>query len=290
VVRRDLLTRAVPSVPGGGTIAFVDPAGALYADDPIAREEGGTPAIVESIRAGAVVALREAIGTGYIEARDAYWWRRARTRWGGHPNLEILGDLDAPRLPIVSFRVHVHGRVLHHHFVVAVLNDLFGIQARGGCSCAGPYGHRLLCITPRRSAALRAECARGYLGVKPGWTRITFGYAMSETVGEYLLDAVDLAARYAHRLLPDYAFDPCSGMWRHRDQPPATGHDVLAGLLAPRPAAAPLPDSVLAGYLRTARALLTHLPDGIDDGPTGLPGGFEDLREFHLPPACLKPH
>ena len=287
VIRRSLLDRPVPSPPGGGTIAFVDPDGALYTDDPVAREEGGTPAIVESVRAGAVIALRDAVGTSYIRDREAHWWNRACQRWSRHPNLEILGDLDAPRLPIVSFRVHVHGRVLHHHFIVAVLNDLFGIQARGGCSCAGPYGHRLLCITPRRSAALRAECARGYLGVKPGWTRITFGYYMSEAVGSFLLDAVDLTARYAHRLLPDYEFDPRSGMWWHRDRPADADVDVLATLLDPVPDRETIPETALDDYLRSAHSLLTQLPDRIDDGPTGLPEAFEDLREFHLPPVCV---
>jgi selenocysteine lyase/cysteine desulfurase len=109
VVRRDLIERDIPSTPGGGTIAFVDPSGALYADDPVAREEGGTPAIVESIRAGAVIALRRAVGTEYIRDRGEYWWRRARERWSANPNIEILGDLDAARLPIVSFRVHRDG-------------------------------------------------------------------------------------------------------------------------------------------------------------------------------------
>ena len=96
------------------------------------------------------------------------------------------------RLPIVSFRVHHRGLVLHHHSWSPLLNDLFGIQARGGCSCAGPYGHRLLCITPRRSAALRRQAARGYLGIKPGWIRISFNYFISDAVAEFLIDAVDL--------------------------------------------------------------------------------------------------
>ena len=151
-------------MPGGGTIAFVDPGGALYADDPIAREEGGTPAIVESIRAGLAVALKDRVGTDVIAMREQRFWIRARERWLRNPHLEVLGDPNAHRLPVVSFRVHHRELVLHHHFVVAVLNDLFGIQTRGGCSCAGPYGHRLLCITPRRSAALRRQASAGVPG------------------------------------------------------------------------------------------------------------------------------
>jgi selenocysteine lyase/cysteine desulfurase len=287
VVRRELIDSDIPTTPGGGTIAFVDPSGALYADDPVAREEGGTPSIVESIRAGAVVALQQAVGTDYIRERGEHWWRLARERWSANPHIEILGSLDARRLPIVSFRVHRDGRVLHHNFVVALLSDLFGIQARGGCSCAGPYGHRLLCITPRRSAALRALAAQGYLGVKPGWARVNFSYFISDTVGGYLIDAVDLAARYGHRLLTDYRFDPCSGHWQHRARPEPADRDVVVAMLDPDPPAKSLPEGALASHLHEARALMLARPDGIEDGPNNLPDAFEDLREFHLPPSCV---
>ena len=216
VVRRELVGSRVPSTPGGGTIAFVDPTGALYLPDPVAREEAGTPAIVESVRAGLVVALKEAVGPEGILGLERRCWRRALERWSRNPHLEILGNPGARPAADRLGPDPPRGRVLHHEFVVAVLNDLFGIQARGGCSCAGPYGHRLLCITPPRSAALRAQVARGYLGIKPGWTRITFTYFMSEAVVDFLIEAVDLVATYGHRLLGDYRFDPRSGHWRHR--------------------------------------------------------------------------
>lgn len=286
VVRRSLV-RPVPSVPGGGTVAFVDPGGVLYLDDPVAREEGGTPAIVESVRAGLVVALKEAVGTDRILAAEHRWWRRAVGRWGANPRLEILGDPDAPRLPILSFRIHHGRRVLHHDFVVAALNDLFGIQARGGCSCAGPYGHRLLCITPQRSAALREQVARGHAGIRPGWVRITLPHFLSTTVVDYLLDAVDLLATDGHRLLGDYAFDPGSGHWTHRHgpaAPPARLADLLDG---PPPARATLGEDVLAGHLADARSILAARPDPTTDRPSGLPPELERLRDFHLPPACL---
>ena len=287
VVRRDLVTGEVPTVPGGGTIAFVDPNGALYIDDPIAREEGGTPAIVESIRAGVVVALKEAVGTDLIAEREDFWWRRARQRWSRNPAIEILGNLDAARLPIVSFRIHRQGRILHHNFVVSLLSDLFGLQARGGCSCAGPYGHRVLSITPARSAALRAQAARGYLGIKPGWARVNFNYFISDTVGDFIIEAVDLVARHGHRLLADYSFDPHSGHWRHGGNRPAARidvTDVLSRSRIGRPAAG---EDALAGYLYEAECRLAGRPDLLIDGPSGLPPELEDLREFHLPASCL---
>ena len=140
---------------------------------PVAREEGGTPAIVESIRAGLVFALKQAVGTDVIAAREQQLWRGVLHRWENSPGIEVLGSRTAARLAVISFRIRHGARYLHHNFVVALLNDLFGIQARGGCSCAGPYGHRLLAIGPARSHAFREEIGQGCDGVKPGWSRVT---------------------------------------------------------------------------------------------------------------------
>jgi selenocysteine lyase/cysteine desulfurase len=292
VVRRDLIRNRVPSAPGGGTVAFVDPIGHRYLDDPVAREEGGTPAIVESIRAGLVFALKRSVGTGTIQARERVLWRRALRAWQTHPRIEVLGSPSADRLSIVSVRIR-HGRsqFLHHNFVVAVLNDLFGIQARGGCSCAGPYGHRLLAIDPARSHALRDEVGLGCDGVKPGWTRINFNYFISDTVAEYLIKAVDLVATLGYRLLPDYRFDPHTGVWHHhRHTPPAVRLADLCGGPGPAGVAAPparAGEQVLAGYLDQARRLLAGRAAQLDQAPPDLPSDFEALRWFPLPPACL---
>ena len=109
------------------------------------------------------------------------------------------------------------GRYLHHNFVVALLNDLFGIQSRGGCSCAGPYGHRLLGIDLERSHEFEREITGGCEGIKPGWVRVNFNYFISEAVFDYVVEAVRLVARDGWRLLGDYRFDPLTGLWRHRD-------------------------------------------------------------------------
>ena len=293
IVRRDLVRNQIPTAPGGGTVAFVDPIGHRYLDDPVAREEGGTPAIVESIRAGLVFALKEAAGTDVIQASEERLWKRAVARWSGNPHIEILGSPDARRLSIVSLRISHGGRYLHHNYVVAVLNDLFGIQARGGCSCAGPYGHRLLAIGAARSHALRHEISLGCEGIKPGWARINFNYFISDTVADYLTDAISLIADLGHRLLTDYRFDPRTGLWRHHagtQQPPLRLTDLRYApdgtLTTPGPPAIAGEDS-LGEYLRQARSLLASRPEQIDDGPTGLPRDFEALRWFHLPPACL---
>ena len=119
-VRRELLRNRVPDVPGGGTVAYVNPTEHRYLDDPVQREEGGTPAIVESIRAGLVFQLKQAVGVEVIRGREEHFLRRAVTAWQGEPAIEILGNLDAERLSIVSFVVRApSGRYLHHNFVVA---------------------------------------------------------------------------------------------------------------------------------------------------------------------------
>jgi selenocysteine lyase/cysteine desulfurase len=293
VVRRDIVRNSVPTVPGGGTVAFVDPVGHAYLDDPVAREEGGTPAIVESIRAGLVFALKEAVGTDLIAAREERLWRQVLRRWAGNPGIEVLGNHKSRRLSIVSFRVRHGTRYLHHNFVVAVLNDLFGIQARGGCSCAGPYGHRLLAIGATRSHALREEVGHGCDGVKPGWARVNLNYFISRVTAGYIAAAVELIAADGYRLLPEYRFDPHTGLWRHRNGPPRpqiTLHEMFyrrdGNLDYPRRHGRAGEDA-FPGYLRHARAVLAALPGHIDDGPTGLSPQFEALRWFPLPPACL---
>jgi hypothetical protein len=160
--------------------------------------------------------------------------------------------------------------------------------SRGGCSCAGPYGHRLLGIDDERSLAIDAEVARGRLGAKPGWARLSFNYFHSDAVASYLIGAVDLLALYGHRLLGDYVFDPRSGGWHHRDRA-AEADTGLAELLMPPERSRCLGEDALAGHLEAARELLEGRDDEVRCGPTGLPSTFEELREFHLPPECVAP-
>ena len=294
VARKSLFRNRVPSVPGGGTVAYVNPSEHLYVDDIERREEGGTPAIVESIRAGLAFGLKEAVGVEAIRAREESFIRRAIERWSTNPDLEILGNHDAQRLSIVSFVVrHRRGngaRYLHHNFVVALLNDLFGIQARGGCSCAGPYGHRLLGIDLAHSHAFEREIARGCEGIKPGWVRVSFNYFISETVFEYILDAVDLVASEGWRLLPAYRFDPETGLWAHRGgvvEPPLSLGAIRydEGTMRYTAHRHREPETRLADYLAMARVILADprsVTAGVD-GPLDVGPDFEPLRWFWLP-------
>jgi len=295
VVRRELLANRVPDVPGGGTVTYVNPTEHRYITDPVMREEGGTPAIVDSIRAGLVFQLKEAVGLEVIRAHEEHYLRRAAEAWLAEPAIEILGNLDAERLSIVSFVVRApSGRYLHHNFVVALLNDLFGIQSRGGCSCAGPYGHRLLGIDIERSHEFEREIAGGCEGIKPGWVRVNFNYFISETVCDYVVEAVRLVAREGWRLLPDYRFEPASGLWRHRraaPEPPLRLSHVRYdrdGVMCYSRHDDRAPESALAGYLEQARALFAAAPGPDLTDPGGLVSAdFEHLRWFELPAGCL---
>ena len=294
VVRRELMTNRVPVVPGGGTVMYVNPTEHRYLDDPAHREEGGTPAIVESIRAGLVFQLKDAVGVATIQEHEEDLLRRAVAAWRDEPRIQILGNLDAQRLSIVSFVVKApDGSYLHHNYVVALLNDLFGIQTRGGCSCAGPYGHRLLDIDLDRSHEFERQIATGCEGIKPGWVRVNFNYFIDEDVFAYIVESVLLVAREGWRLLGDYRFDVATGLWRHRDgavEPPLRLTDVTYaadGSMSWTRTATTAPASVLAEHLAEARRIMAAAspPDWSDSAH--LTQDFDDLRWFALPACSL---
>ncbi len=297
VVRRELLDNRVPDVPGGGTVTFVNPDAHRYVTDPAQREEGGTPAIVESIRAGLVFQLKEAVGCEVIREHEESYLRRAVARWRQEPAIEILGNLEAERLSILSFLVRAPtGNYLHHNFVVALLNDLFGIQSRGGCSCAGPYGHRLLGINTERSHEFDREIARGCEGIKPGWVRVNFNYFISEAVFEYILEAVRIVARDGWRMLDQYRFDAAHALWTHRsgnvERPLRLGqisYDVDGAMRYPRHQVT-TPEASLDGYLEEGAALLQAVaPPNLWNRPANLSDDFKQLLWFALPAVCLEP-
>jgi selenocysteine lyase/cysteine desulfurase len=298
IAHRRILTNSVPDVVGGGTVRYVNQLEHHYLADPAHREEAGTPAIIESIRAGLVFGLKDAVGVDTIRAVEDDFLRRAMSSWQRHPNIQVLGNPDAERLSIISFTIkQPGGKYLHHNAVVAILNDLFGIQSRGGCSCAGPYGHRLLGIDIEQSHEYEREIARGCEGIKPGWVRVNFNYFISDTVFRYLVEAVELIASEGWKLIPQYRFDLATGLWRHENgpvEPPLRLTDVTydaGGRMAYPRHDDTAPESVLAGYLAEARALIASLPEA-DSHPQAtdalLGEEVERLRWFDLPAVSLR--
>jgi len=206
-----------PSVGGGGTVDYVSPFDQDFIADIEEREKAGTPGVLQILKAALAIELKERIGVGRIEQREQQLLAMALGRWAGDERIEILGNPDpARRIGIVSFNLRdPRGRYLHPKFVTVLLNDLFGIQSRAGCSCAGPYGHRLLGIDQPTSVLYRDWVRKGYQGIKPGWCRVGFHYAMDDAEAGYVIDAVSFVAAHGYRFLPLYHFDAASGRWSH---------------------------------------------------------------------------
>lgn len=212
IAARRLFSNRVPAEPGGGTVLYTSPTEHVYVADTSHRETGGTPPIVGSIQAGLCFDLKHAIGTERIERVEQEYLRRALAEWTREPGLEILGDLGTDRLGVVSLIF----RGLHHNLAVALLSDLFGIQVRGGCMCAGPYGHELLHIDQTVSLSIKRELERGHCGIKPGWVRVSLSPVTTEDEFQALLEGVAFVARRGREFVDRYELVDETGEWRRR--------------------------------------------------------------------------
>jgi len=211
-----------PTISGGGTVTYVGLTEQDYVSDVETRESAGTPAVLQTIKAAMALEVRRRVGVERIEARERELVCRALGTWGENDAIEILGNDDPElRLGIVSFNIRSpDGRDLHHGFVATLLNDLFGIQTRSGCSCAGPYGHRLLGIDAARSEEYRAAVRAGHIGIKPGWCRVSLHWLMDDAEADYLIDAIKFIARHGRPFLCLYHFDWTTGAWSHHTWKP----------------------------------------------------------------------
>ncbi|MBT8063561.1 MAG: aminotransferase class V-fold PLP-dependent enzyme, partial [Gammaproteobacteria bacterium] len=207
-----------PSVSAGGTVDYVGPSSQDFITDIEEREKAGTPGVLQILKAGMAFQVKDHIGVEAIEARESELLRKTFDRWRDHTNVEILGNSDPERrVSIVSFNLKdPNGKYLHPKFVTTLLNDLFGIQSRAGCSCAGPYGHRLLDIGFEKSEQYRKWITKGFCGIKPGWCRISLHYAMDDIEVDFILDAIEFIADQGFRFLPLYDFDMHTGAWLHK--------------------------------------------------------------------------
>ncbi len=202
VVNRAAVRRDRPTWPGGGTVAFVSPWTHDYLPRIEDREEAGTPNVIGDIRAALALLVKDAVGQDHIETCEHRYNRMAIDAWGAHPRLRLLGTDRPNRLPIFSFVVRdASGRPVDEQLFTRLLSDLYGIQARGGCACAGPYGHRLLGIGRDLSEQLRAEILAGDTRRKPGFVRLNFSYMMDDATVRYILDSVSALAHSIDRHL-----------------------------------------------------------------------------------------
>lgn len=218
-----LYRNQVPDQPGGGTVLWTNPWHEhSFVRDIELREDGGTPAFLQTIKAALAIRLKERMGVDRMLAREHELGPRLLDGLRRVPRLHVLAGHIADRLPIFSFYIE-H---LHYNLVVRLLNDRFGVQVRGGCSCAGTYGHYLLHVDPNRSRAITEKIDQGDLSEKPGWVRLSVHPTTTDAEVEYVLDAVDAIARHGERWAGDYGYCPRTNEFRHRERPDLDGVDV----------------------------------------------------------------
>lgn len=228
IIKRALLTNDRPSTVGGGTVSFVSRDNHTFLAPGERSEEAGTPAIIESIRAGLAFKVKADIGDDAIETLEEKWSDLIKQKFEFNESIDVLGNPNAKRLSITSFRVKTEFGYLHHGLVVSLLNDLFGIQMRAGCSCAGPYGHDLLNIDEQTSLKLVDLIAQDKR-FKPGWVRFNLNYFIAEQEAEFILQAVEFVATHGLRLMSLYEYDQSTDLWLYQGQK-ASVLDLGAGL------------------------------------------------------------
>ncbi|GGH31569.1 Selenocysteine lyase/Cysteine desulfurase [Cribrihabitans marinus] len=217
VVNAAAVQTARPSWPGGGTVSFVSPWRHDYVDDLAAREEAGTPNVIGDIRAALAFLVKDAVGAEFIAEREARYNRMALDGWRDNPHLTLLGAEAGHRLPIFSFLVRdAEGQPVHQQLFTRMLSDIHGIQARGGCACAGPYAHRLLGIDRAASDALHADLAAGRELRKPGWVRLNLSYLMDEATVRFIIDSVNDLSRRTGEYSRHYRADPATARFTGR--------------------------------------------------------------------------
>ncbi|MCL6284736.1 aminotransferase class V-fold PLP-dependent enzyme [Ruegeria sp. 2012CJ41-6] len=215
VVNTSAVQRTCPSWPGGGTVSFVSPWRHDYSDDLATREEAGTPNVIGDIRAALAFIIKDEVGSDTIAEREALYNRMALEGWRGNPHLILLGAEAEHRLPIFSFLVRdAAGHPVHQQLFTRMLSDIYGIQARGGCACAGPYAHHLLGIDHETSDALHEELLAGHELSKPGWVRLNFSYLMREDTVRFIIDAVNDLTRRVEEFAPHYKVDATTARFK----------------------------------------------------------------------------
>jgi selenocysteine lyase/cysteine desulfurase len=205
-----------PDQPGGGTVDWTNPWGEYkYIDDIEAREDGGTPGFLQAIRAALAIELKNKMGTKNILRRENEMLATVFREMDRIPGLHLLAENDRNRLGIISFYL----QDIHFNLVVKLLNDRFGIQVRGGCACAGTYGHYLLDVSYDKSHLITSLISSGDLSQKPGWIRLSLHPTMTNDELMYILDAISQVQKNHKKWGDDYVYNRHINEFRHRAEP-----------------------------------------------------------------------
>ena len=213
VINAELNQNRVPDHPGGGTVDWTNPWGEhRFVENLEDREDGGTPAFLQTIRAAMAVKLKEEMGTDAIAAREHELLATAFPRLRAIPGLHILADNIEDRLGVISFYVEN----VHYNLIVKLLNDRYGIQTRGGCSCAGTYGHYLLRVDREHSKRITDQINEGFLANKPGWVRLSLHPTMTDAELDFVLDALAEIVVHVEEWAEDYEYSAATNEYTHK--------------------------------------------------------------------------
>ncbi len=222
VFNKELYNCSVPDTPGGGTVNWTDRWNHYsYIDDIEAREDGGTPGFLQAIRAALVVCLKEEMGCENIRLREEQLLKIAFDRLRDIKGLHILAENVRDRIGVVSFYIEN----VHHNLVVRLLNDRYGIQVRGGCSCAGTYGHYLLNVDEETSKSITSQIDSGDLSLKPGWVRLSLHPTMTNAELHFIIDALKEIAENVKEWSEKYFHSKKTNEYFHRDFPRKSERD-----------------------------------------------------------------
>lgn len=225
IFNKSLYHNRIPDNPGGGTVLWTNPwGGHHYLEDIEAREDGGTPPILQTIKAALVIRLKEQMGVRNMLEREHELLDIAWRELCGIPGLHVMDNQIKDRLGVISFTLDN----LHYNLAVKMLNDLYGIQVRGGCACAGTYGHFLFGISQERSCEIVNKIDAGDLSEKPGWVRLSLHPTMTDSELLYIAGAIRTISRDAGALSADYEIDYLHGQFRHRKEPANFQQRLLA--------------------------------------------------------------
>jgi selenocysteine lyase/cysteine desulfurase len=215
ILSKELYCNQIPDRPGGGTVNWTNPwGGKSYLSDIEEREDGGTPGFLQAIRTALAIRLKDEMGCEYMKAQDKHLLNLLLGRLDRNKKIIILEEHKLERLPIISFYVEN----IHHQLIVKLLNDVHGVQVRGGCACAGTYGHHLLKINREQSQSITDEIDKGNLSVKPGWVRVSLHPTMTEKevldIGDGICEVVNQIEQYKE----DYRYNWESNEFYHKNE------------------------------------------------------------------------
>ena len=208
VFNKTLYSNKVPDHPGGGTVTWTNPWGRHhFFDDIEIREDGGTPGFLQTIRTALAIKVKDQMGTENIRQREKELVDLFCGELSKIPSLEILHNQHKNRLCVISFYVPD----IHYNLIVRLLSDRFGIQTRGGCSCAGTYGHILRGVDQETSNEISCQIDEGDLSRKPGWVRVSMHPTSTDAEAKFIAQSISDVIENIREWEKDYRFEPTIG-------------------------------------------------------------------------------